>query len=64
MIEGLAAFGCEMIVVKRGVQGQLLYDAAAKRRYEIPAYPSRMADITGCRGCLWRWFPGWLPEDL
>ncbi|KAA3645516.1 MAG: carbohydrate kinase family protein [Chloroflexi bacterium] len=47
MIEGLAAFGCEMIVVKRGVQGQLLYDAAAKRRYEIPAYPSRMADITG-----------------
>lgn len=47
MIEGLAAFGCEMIVVKRGVQGQLLYDAEAKRRYEIPAYPSRMADITG-----------------
>lgn len=47
MAEALAAYGCEIIVIKRAIQGQLLYDAASKTRWEIPAYPSREADPTG-----------------
>ncbi|MFQ5616524.1 MAG: carbohydrate kinase family protein [Anaerolineales bacterium] len=45
--EALASYGCEIIVIKRAIQGQLLYDAAAKTRWEIPAYPSREANLTG-----------------
>jgi sugar/nucleoside kinase (ribokinase family) len=47
MIEALAAYGCEMIVVKRGEGGQILYDAVSKNRWEISAYPSRVVDPTG-----------------
>ncbi len=47
MAEALASYGCEIIVIKRAVQGQLLYDAGTKTRWEIPAYPSREADPTG-----------------
>ncbi|MGC8856365.1 MAG: carbohydrate kinase family protein, partial [Anaerolineae bacterium] len=47
MIEALAPFGPEIIVVKRGSQGQLVYDALGKHRWEIPAYPARLADPTG-----------------
>ncbi|MGB8212736.1 MAG: carbohydrate kinase family protein [Anaerolineales bacterium] len=47
MAEALGNFGCEFIVVKRGVRGQMLYDAASKKRWEIPAYPARLEDLTG-----------------
>ena len=47
MMEALAVYGCELIVVKRGERGQLLYDAAARVRYEMSAYPARLADPTG-----------------
>ena len=47
MAEALGEFGCEYIVVKRGADGQLLYDAGNKRRYEIPAYPAKLVDPTG-----------------
>lgn len=47
MAEVLGKSGCEMVVVKCGGQGQLLYDAMSKRRWEIPAYPARVADPTG-----------------
>lgn len=47
MAEALAAYGCEMIVIKRAVQGQFLYVTETKTRWEIPAYPSREADPTG-----------------
>jgi sugar/nucleoside kinase (ribokinase family) len=47
MVETVAACGCELVVVKRGGRGQMLYDAAAHRRWEIPAYPARLADPTG-----------------
>ena len=47
MIEGLGSFGCEFILMKSGGLGQYLYDAVGKHRWEIPAYPSRMADPTG-----------------
>jgi sugar/nucleoside kinase (ribokinase family) len=47
MAEALAAYGCEIIVIKRAIQGQFLYDASRKTRWEIPAYPSREVDPTG-----------------
>jgi sugar/nucleoside kinase (ribokinase family) len=47
MAEALAAYGCEIIVIKRGERGQLLYDSATNSRWEIPAYPARVTNITG-----------------
>lgn len=47
MAAALAAYGCEIIVIKRGVGGQFLYDAATRGRWEIPAYPAHMVNPTG-----------------
>ncbi|HEC60679.1 MAG TPA: carbohydrate kinase family protein, partial [bacterium] len=47
MCEALAAYGCEIIVVKRGERGQLLYDAATRTRWEITAYAARVVDPGG-----------------
>ena len=47
MADGVSLYGCEYVVIKRGVHGQLLYDAETKRKWEIPAYPSRVEDVTG-----------------
>ncbi len=47
MAEALGEFGCEFIIVKRGARGQLLYDSVSKKRWEIPAYPARLADVSG-----------------
>ncbi len=47
MCEALAAYGCEIIVVKRGERGQILYDAATRNRWEITAYPARLVDPSG-----------------
>jgi cytidine kinase len=47
MIAGVGELGCEIVVVKRGNQGQAVYDVKGKHRWEIPAYPGRPADPTG-----------------
>lgn len=47
MARRMSGYGPQIIVIKRGILGQLIYDAAGNRRYEIPAYPSRVADPTG-----------------
>ncbi len=47
MAEALGGFGCEFIVIKRAARGQMLYDSVSKKRWEVPAYPSRLADSTG-----------------
>lgn len=47
MAEAVSLYGCEYVVIKRGKDGQFLYDADAKRKWEIPAYPGRMEDVTG-----------------
>ena len=47
MAEELGEFGCQLILIKRGKAGQLLFDAQAKKRWELPAYASRVADPTG-----------------
>jgi sugar/nucleoside kinase (ribokinase family) len=47
MAEGLAAYGCEIIVIKCGERGQLLYDVASRRRWEVPPYPARVVNPVG-----------------
>ncbi len=47
MARRVSEYGPRIVVVKRGAQGQMLYDATGNHRCEIPAYPSRVADLTG-----------------
>ncbi len=47
MAHKVSDYGPQIVVIKRGAHGQLVYDAENKRRYEVPAYPSRLADPTG-----------------
>jgi sugar/nucleoside kinase (ribokinase family) len=47
MARSVSMYGCEYVVIKCGARGQLLYDANRKRKWEIPAYPARLADPTG-----------------
>jgi hypothetical protein len=47
MIETLAGYGCEFVVLDRGERGQLLYDKAAHLRWEIPAYAARISNPAG-----------------
>ena len=47
MAETLASYGCEIIVIKRGVRGQHLYDSATRKHYEVPAYDVEIIDPTG-----------------
>lgn len=47
MAEALGGYGCEVILITAGARGQYLYDATARARYEIPAYPARVQDVTG-----------------
>jgi hypothetical protein len=47
MAAAVGEYGCEIIVVKRGRQGQAIYDVKGKHKWEIPAYPARPVDPTG-----------------
>lgn len=47
MAEELASYGCELIIIKRGDQGQMLYDSISRKRWEIPAYHVQTVDPTG-----------------
>ncbi|MGD0708217.1 MAG: carbohydrate kinase family protein [Anaerolineaceae bacterium] len=47
MAAAIGSYGCELVVVKRGKQGQLLYDSVSKNRWQIPAYPAHVIDPTG-----------------
>lgn len=47
MMEAIADYGCEIVVVKRGERGQFLYDRTTKSHWEISAYPARVVDPTG-----------------
>lgn len=47
MAETLGSFGADVIVIKRGTRGQLVYEHGSRRKWEIPAYPGRMVDPTG-----------------
>ncbi len=47
MAEALSDFGCDIIVIKRGMRGQLLFDRTTHMRWIVPAYPARVLDPTG-----------------
>jgi ribokinase len=47
MMEALTAYGCEIIIVKRGLNGQWVYDSATRSHWEIPSYPARVTNPTG-----------------
>ncbi|HAV78976.1 MAG TPA: hypothetical protein DCX53_16625 [Anaerolineae bacterium] len=47
MAEAVSLYGCEYVVIKRGKDGQLLYNATTKEKWEIPAYTARIEDVTG-----------------
>lgn len=47
MAESIASHGCELVVIKRGVQGQMVYDHPRRTRWTIPAYPANVVDPTG-----------------
>ena len=47
MASALGDYGCEIIVVKRGGRGQMIYDVKGKHKWEVPAYSARMTDPTG-----------------
>jgi len=47
MMEAIADYGCEIVVVKRGERGQYLYDRASKTRWDVSAYPAKVVDPTG-----------------
>lgn len=43
----LASYGCEFVVIKRGLKGVLLYEHVSHSFWEIPAYPVQAIDPTG-----------------
>jgi sugar/nucleoside kinase (ribokinase family) len=43
----LASYGCEFVVIKRGMRGVLLYEHVSRTYWEIPAYPTQVIDPTG-----------------
>jgi sugar/nucleoside kinase (ribokinase family) len=47
MAATIGEYGCDLIVIKRGARGQSVYDVKGRHRWEIPAYPARLADPTG-----------------
>lgn len=47
MAETLGSYGCEFVIIKRGEGGQYVYDSATRNKWEISAYPARVADPTG-----------------
>lgn len=42
-----ARHGPRIVVVKVGERGALVYERDARRRTQVPAYPARVADVTG-----------------
>lgn len=47
MAQAIASQNCELVVVKCGSQGQILYDGASHKCWQIPAYPVELMDPTG-----------------
>jgi len=45
--EAFGAMGAKIVLIKLGARGQYLYDALAKRKWHIPAYPAKVKDVTG-----------------
>ncbi len=42
MAEWIGSMGCELVVIRRGAQGQYLYESSSNKKWIIPAYPSNV----------------------
>ncbi len=47
MAETIASYGCEIVVIKRGSQGQMMLERNGQVHWQIPAYPAKAIDPTG-----------------
>ena len=47
LADAFADMGPEVVVLKLGAAGQILFDCKRKMRWGIPAYPARVRDVTG-----------------
>jgi sugar/nucleoside kinase (ribokinase family) len=47
MADELSGLGCDIIVIKRGGRGQLVYERSNHARWIIPSYPARLRCLTG-----------------
>lgn len=47
MAEALGEMGCPIVVIKRGAAGQYIWDREAACRWQVPAYPAKVRDVTG-----------------
>jgi ribokinase len=47
MARRITDYGPQIVVIKRGALGQIVYDSLQNKRYEIPAYASRLEDPSG-----------------
>jgi len=47
MAAELSEYGPPIVVIRRGDQGQMLFDRESGAKYHIPAYPARVSDPTG-----------------
>lgn len=45
--EAVSAMGVNWVVLKLGARGQWLYDALSRTRWQVPAYPATVHDVTG-----------------
>jgi len=45
--EAFGALGAGCVVLKLGARGQYVYEAATRHRWHVPAYPTRVVDVTG-----------------
>jgi sugar/nucleoside kinase (ribokinase family) len=47
MATELGRFGCELLIVRRGLEGQYLYVPATGKKWFVPAYPARIKNHVG-----------------
>jgi hypothetical protein len=47
MLQIIASFGIELVVVCAGADGQYLYDRDNRKKYHFPAYPAKVLDTIG-----------------
>lgn len=45
--ETLADYGCEFVVIRRGLQSIMVYEHVSRKFWEIPSYPVPVVDPTG-----------------
>jgi sugar/nucleoside kinase (ribokinase family) len=45
--EDIGRYGCELVVIKRGISGSLLYDSTTGKKWDIRSYPARVKNTFG-----------------